>query len=43
MKQIGKGGGTSRRKNKKATQNIGEGGEAAEADDGNFTITRLET
>ena len=43
MKQIGKGGGTSRRKNKKATQNIGEGGEAAENDDGNFTITRLES
>ena len=34
--------GTSRRKNKKATQNVGEGGDAAEADDGNFTITRLE-
>ena len=30
MKQIGKGGGTSRRKNKKSTQNVGEGGEAAE-------------
>ena len=42
MRQMG-GKGTSRRGNKKATRNFGEGGDAADADDGNFTITRLTT
>ena len=44
MRQIGRGSsGGLKRKNKKTTQNIGEGGDAADADDANVTITRLDT
>lgn len=42
MRQIGRGSNVSKRKNKKTTQNVGEGGDAADADDANYTITRLD-
>ena len=43
MRSLGNKG-SSKRKNKKATQNVGEGGDLADADDGaGLTITRLDT
>ena len=44
MKQMAQGGSSaqSKRKNKKGTQNFGDGGEKEAEDDGNFAITRLD-